>query len=277
MTELRERPSDAEIDAWVANVRGPVLAHAVPRRWWKVKRSLVVGSVVGAVAAGGLAYAAVERTRTAEPPTTVKGDSVVEIGRPGPDDKWLNVSVSFRCEKGERISVSAGSNELMESGCPKNGTVTYGERGMIGSRPVSEIRETELVVRSNLTHHYAIEASFGPRAVTVGPGRLPPEGPDGKPKWDIPTYPVNEYGLTVGSRITINTPDSAWPDLMPTTYKGQEGYFRTADNQGWAGTSEEVTRQRRERREQGLEVGKKRYAWVYAADGKTRLGKKRVN
>lgn len=273
MTGLRERPSDAELDAWVAQARGPVLAHAVPRRWWKVKRSLVAGSLVGVVAAGGLAYAAVERTRTAEPPTTVKGDSVIEIGRPAPGDKWLNLSVVFRCEKGERISISAGSKELMESGCPKNGTVTYGERGMSGSKPASEIRASELMVHTSLTHHYAIEASFGPRPVTVGPGRLPPEGPDGKPQWDIPSYPVNEYGLTVGTRITINMPHSAWPDLMPTTYQGQVAYFRTADDLAMAGTLEEARRQMREQKRMGLKRGHKIYKFVYAADGKTRLGK----
>jgi hypothetical protein len=276
----RERPSEAEIAAWVADARRPALAHAVPRRWWRVRRSLVVGAVVGAVGAGGLAYAAVERARTSEapePPRTVKGDSVVQIGRPGPEDKWLNLSVWFRCEKGERISISSGGHEFMESGCPKNGTVSYGDRGMSGSKPIGEIRSTELVIRSTLSHQAAIEAAFGPRPVVPQFRGLPPEGPDSSLQWDLPTYPVNEYGLTVGSRITINTPDSAWPDLIPTTYRGKIAYFRTADTQGLAGTLEEARRQTRERREQGLDVGKKRYQWVYAADGRTRLGKIRVN
>ena len=278
MTGARERPTHAEIDAWVAGARGPVLRHAVPRRWWRVRRSLVAGAVVGVVAAGGIAYAAVERTRTVEPPKTVKGNSVIEIGTPAPGDKWLNISVWFRCEKGERISISAGANELMESGCPKNGTVSYGDRGMTGSKPVGEIHATQLVVRSTITHQFAIDASFGPRAVTTVLHGLPPEDTDGTLQWDIPEYPVNEYGLTVGSRITMNTPSSAWPDLMPVTFRGEQGYFRKIDSIGQEpGTPEEARRQKQERREQGLEVGKKRYQWVYAADGKTRLGKMRVN
>jgi hypothetical protein len=277
MTGLRERPTDGEIEAWVAHARGPVLAHAVSRRWWRVRRSLVAGAVVGAVAAGGIAYAAVERTRTPEPPKTVRGDSVIEIGEPAPGDKWLNISVWFRCEKGERISISAGAEELMESGCPKNGTVSYGDRGMSGSEPISRIRDTELVVRSTLSHQFALDARFGPRAVSTSLHGLPPEGPDGELQWDLPNYPVNEYGLTVGSRITINTPASAYPDLMPTTLRRKPAYFRTADVQGMPNTIDEMRRQDRERREQGLVVGKKRYAWVYAADGITKLGKKRIN
>jgi hypothetical protein len=278
MTGLRERPTDGEIGAWVADARGPVLAHAVPRRWWRVRRSLVAGAVVGVVAAGGIAYAAVERTRTPEPPATVTGDSVIEIGRPAPGDKWLNISVWFRCEKGERISISVGANELMESGCPKNGTVSYGDRGMTSSKPVGDIHGTQLVVRSTITHRFAIDASFGPRPVPTVLHGLPPESADGELQWDIPEYPVNEHGLTVGSRITMNTPSSAWPDLIPVNFRGREGYFRKIDLLAQEpGTPEEARRQKQERREQGLEVGKKRYQWVYAADGKTRLGRMRIN
>jgi hypothetical protein len=107
MTTRRERPSDTEVDLWVRDVRPHVLAHVGSRRWWRrLSRPTVALGVVGIVAAGGIAYAAVEQTRTDEAlPEIRRGSSVVEIGRPGARDKWLTISVTYRCTKGETISV----------------------------------------------------------------------------------------------------------------------------------------------------------------------------
>jgi hypothetical protein len=89
----------------------------------------------------------------------------------------------------------------------------------------------------------------------------------------MPDYPVNEYGLTVGTRNT-RTPEADWPDLVPVTFHGKEAYFIKSDmvNQ-MAGNPEEAVRQMKERRKLGLDVDGKIYQFVYAADGKTRLGK----
>lgn len=278
MTDLRERPSEAQVDAWVAAARPVVLENAARRHWWRrLSRPTVVLSVVGAVAAGGIAYSAVERTRTGAAPELFTGDSVLEIGAPGPDDKWLNISVRFRCERGERISIRAGAQELMESGCPKNGTDSYGSRGMSGSEPRADIHVTKLIVKSTISHDYRITAEWGPRAVSQRMMALPPVGADGQPQWKIPTYRVNEYGLTVGDHFYMDQPEETYPDLLPTRFKGRVAYFRMKDSLQDANTLEEIERQARERREQGLDVGGKRYRWVYAADGETRLGKVRVD
>ena len=274
MTTMRERPSDTEVATWVVDARSPVLAHAHARGWWRrLSRPLVVGSFVGAVAAGGIAYAAVERTRTAEAPPVFTGDTTVEIGAPGPSDAWLNISVVFRCDKGDRISISDDVRQLMESGCPKNGTVTYGERGMFKSEPVSEVVGTRLRVKSTISRVYRIKARWGPRAQDGTVSALPPDGADGKPAFDLPTYPVNEYGLTVGDRITINQPEEAYPDLQPTTYRGKVAYFRTADQSQMAGNPAEAVRMMKERERLGLHVDGKIYQFVYEADGKTVLDK----
>ncbi|MET0929914.1 MAG: hypothetical protein ABWX74_10360 [Aeromicrobium sp.] len=89
MTGLRERPTEAEIDAWVSDVRGPVLARAVPRQRRRLRRSLIAGAVAGAVAAGGIAYAAVELIEPGRPQDAVDPDFMrardrVRGIRPGP-------------------------------------------------------------------------------------------------------------------------------------------------------------------------------------------------
>lgn len=279
MTGRRERPTDAEIGAWVADVRGPVLSHAVPRRrWWRLSRPLVVGSVVGAVAAGGIAYAAVERTRAGVVPEIRSGNSVVEIGKPAVGDRFLNLSMTYRCRKGEKISVRDATHELMSGGCSADtGEAGLVSRGLSGSRPVEEIHGTKLTVTSDISREYRVDATWGPRASMPVAQALPEIGPDGRATWDVPRYRVNEFGLTVGNRMTMNTPESAWPDLIPTTYRGEQAYFRKQDMLGeMAGNPEEAVRQMRERREQGLDIDGELYQFVYAADGRTRLGKVHV-
>lgn len=280
MTQMRQRPSELDIDAWVAQARPHVVARATSRRWWRrLSRPTVALGVAGMVAAGGIAYAAVERTRPSEPlPEIRRGSSVVEIGRPGPGDKWLNVSVTYRCKKGERILVRDETHELMSGDCLEDSTeVGVTSRGVSGSRRADEIHGTQLTVTTDISREYRVDATWGPRASMPMARAMPSVGPDGTANWDVPTYPVNEYGLTVGNRVTVNTPESAWPDLMPTTYKGHEAYFRTKDSLGqMAGTPEEAVREMRERKQQGLNVDGKLYQFVYAADGRTRLGKKYV-
>lgn len=282
MTGLRERPSDVEIDAWVANVRGPVLAHAVPRRWWKVKRTLVVGSVVGAVAAGGLAYAAVERTRTAEPPITVTGDSVVEIGKPAPGDKWLNVSVSYRCKPGEGFDLRDEGRRLVWANCDLQSfpdendptKIVPGPGGIQKSIPIEDVRGTDLVLKSTLTDAAIVKAEFAPTSAMSGPEAVPPSGADGKPAWVMPTYPVNEFGLTVGS-IRMEVPESAYPDLIPFKLEGREVYvlkrtyiLKLPMGRGEPISREEIDRSRGIRRDaQGREQFE-----AYEADGKTFAG-----
>ena len=277
MTSMRERPSEAGIDAWVAAVRPHVMAHVGVRRWWRrLARPSVALGVAGMVAAGGIAYAAVEQTRTGGPlPEIRSGSSVVEIGEPGPGDRFLNISVTYRCKKGETISVRDDTHELMSGHCREDtGEAGLVSRGVSGSRPADEIHGTRLAVVSDISREYRVDATWGPRQSMPLAQALPEVGPDGTATWDAPRYPVNTYGLTVGDGISVNTPESAWPDLIRTTYEGKVAYFRKQDMRGEvAGTPEEAVRQMQERKDRGLDVDGKLYQFVYAADGRTRLGK----
>ncbi len=281
MTGFRERPSDAEVAAWVSSVRGPVLAHTAARRWWKVKRSLVVGSVVGAVAVGGLAYATSEHTRTPEPPATVQGDSVIEIGRPALGDKWLNLSISYRCKPGEGFDLRDDGRRLAWADCdlqsfPDEDDPTKlipGPGGIQKSVPVEEVRGTKLILESTLTDAAIVKAEFGSTSAMSRPEAVPPNGPDGEPDWVIPTYPVNEYGLTVG-QILMDVPESAFPDLIPFELDGREVYVlkRTfiieLPARPGEFSMEQIDRHRGIRRDgRGREQFK-----AYKADGKTLAG-----
>lgn len=283
MTELRrERPTDADLANVVAGSRVRVMSEVSSRRaWWRrLSRSTIALGVVGTVAAGGIAYAAVERTAD-QPPETHTGPSVVEIGTPGPGDKWLNVSVVYRCRPGESFALRDATSELLSAECDresdpeqvdpvKGGVRSHGIRKSVRA---GQVHGTTLRVVGDLSSNYRITASWGPRAVMEPAEVLPPTGSDGKPEWDIPDYTVNEYGLTVG-RPTINTPESAYPDLFPVTFKGNEAYILKRDMLGEdAGNPKEALRQMKERRRMGLDVHGRIYQFVYAADGKTRLGK----
>ncbi|KAA1395416.1 hypothetical protein [Aeromicrobium ginsengisoli] len=276
MTEQRLRPDDAEIAAMVAGVRPVVLRHAASRRWWRrLSRPAVLASVAGAVAVGGMAYAAVERT-TGSAPETHTGDSVLSIGKPGPKDNWLNVSVTYRCAPGESFELRDAKKEIFSRDCGTESSSEGddGRRGMLKSIPVDEVNGTRLVMTSDFSHDYRLTATFGPRAAMAQANVLPPTGPDGKPAWDIPDYTVNEYGLTVGAP-RVSTPESAYPDLYPVQFEGREAYILKKDMLGEvAGNPTEAVRQMKERRRLGLIDAKGNvYQFVYAADGKTRLGK----
>lgn len=170
MTSMRERPSDAEVDAWVAQARPHVMAHARSRRWWRrLSRPTVALGVVGLVAAGGIAYAAVEQTRAGQAlPEIRRGSSVVEIGHPGPGDKWLNLSVTYRCKKGQTISVRDDTHELMAGNCPEGGGA-LGSSGTSLSVPVDEIRGTRLTVSSDISHGYGLNAVWARSLPSVSP------------------------------------------------------------------------------------------------------------
>lgn len=276
-----ERPSDSELEAMVARARVAVMSGVASRRglWRRLSRPTVALGVVGVVAAGGIAYAAVDRSASV-PPEAHMGPSAVEIGTPGPGDKWLNVSLSFRCEPGESFVLRDDRSTIFSYECGDESTVAesdgrgIGGRGVADSVPADEVHGTRLVMSSDLSNNYVITATWGPRALIEMDVVLPEDGPDGKPDWEMPAYRVNEYGLTVGVP-TIRTPQSAWPDLYPVTFKGQEAYFIKADMvDAIPGTPEEAKRRSEERRRLGLDVDGKSYQFVYAADGKTRLGKK---
>lgn len=232
----------------------------------------------GVIAAGGIAYAAVELP-TAVVPEAAKGSSVVEIGNPGRTDKWLNVSVTYRCVKGEKFVLRDDVKELLSATCDRTdqSTVEGGGTdggGLMKSFRLREIRGSRLVMTSNLTQNYVVSAVWGERALLNGIDPLPADGPDGKPGWKFPNYEVNEYGLTVGP-IYADSPQEAWPDLWPVSYKGEDAYFLTSEMRDpIGGTSAEQRKLDRERKRLGLDVDGKTYQFVYAADGKTRLGKK---
>lgn len=282
MNQQRVRPSDAEIAAMVARVRPEVLHNASSGRWrsrWS--RPAIVASFVSAVAVGGVAYAAVERA-TDEPPETHTGDSVLVIGEPGAKDKWLNISLTYRCRAGESYVLRDDTAKVMSGDCgreteldridPTEGGVR--SRGVRKSVPVDEVHGTELRFESDLSSRYRLTATWGPRALMEPADTLPADGADGKPAWDIPDYEVNEYGLTVGAP-RINTPESAYPDLFPVRFEGREAYILKKDMLGEdAGNPAEAVRQMKEQRRLGLiDARGNIYRFVYAADGKTRLGK----
>lgn len=278
MTTVRERPSEAEIAEWVAVVRPRVLARAGRGGWLRrLRPPLVAGAVVGAVAAGGLAYAAVEHTRAPGPAPEIRhGSSVVEIGRPAAGDRWLNLSMTYRCREGERFSLRDGRHELMAGRCRDGDGRDVTSRGIAKSVPSDEIRGARLSVVSDLSREYRVDAAWGPRRSMPIAQAMPSVGPDGVAAWDLPRYPVNEYGLTVGDTYTINTPESARPDLLRTTYRGRVAYFKTSEDTAMVGSPEEAVRQMQERRALGLDVHGRLYRFVYAADGTTRLGKVHV-
>jgi hypothetical protein len=278
MTTMRERPSETEIESWVAAVRPHVVARAGRRGWLRrLRPPLVAGAVVGAVAVGGLAYAAVERTRgPGAVPEIRHGASVVEIGAPAAGDRWLNLSMTYRCREGERFSVRDDRHELVAGRCEDSDGRGVTSRGISRSVPADEVRGTRLSVVSDLSREYRVDATWGPRRSMPRAQAMPSVGPDGVAAWDLPRYRVNQYGLTVGDSYTINTPESARPDLLRTTYRGRVAYFRTSEEMAMPGSPEEAVRQTEERRALGLDVDGRLYRFVYAADGKTRLGKVHV-
>lgn len=282
MTRFRERPSDTEIQNWVTEARASVLAHATQRRWWRrLSRPTVAASAMGAVLVGGIAYAAVERTRTPESPELHSGNAVFEIGAPGPGDKWLNVSMTYRCRPGEKFELKDDASVIMWADCDEQSfpdendptKIKPGPGGLSTSIPVNEVTGTELVVTGTLTDNYVVHAEYGPTTAAEQAPMLPPSDGEGKPTWVIPTYPVNEYGLTVG-QIREGVPEFAYPDLIPVTYRGKTAYLlresfiirESGRPGGWSPAEEDRRRGQRWGKDGTL------YQRVYAADGRTFLG-----
>src|SRR4051794_38671153 len=179
----RERPTDADLANLVARSRVLVMSEVSSRRaWWRrLSRSTVALGVVGTVAAGGIAYAAVERTAE-PPPETHTGPSVVEIGKPGPGDKWLNVSVSFRCEPSESFVLRDAMSKIFSYNChheSTSGDPGLGGRGVMKSVPVGDVHGMRLVMTSDLSSNYLVTATWGPRASMLEQGALPDDGRDG--------------------------------------------------------------------------------------------------
>ena len=170
MTTSRQRPSDAEVEAWVAQVRPHVTAHAASRRWWRrLSRPTVALGVVAMVAAGGIAYATVsDVTRTAEAPETIRGDSAIEIGLPAPGDRWLTISVTYRCGRGGRFAVRDDTHELLSGGCPEDGVVG-GHQGVSTSVPADEVDGTRLTVTSDDIRGYQADAFWVQAPPPVSP------------------------------------------------------------------------------------------------------------
>lgn len=202
--------------------------HARRERRWKDLLELREESLAADPVDGD---AAVERTRTPEPPPTVTGDSVIEIGRPAPGDKWLNLAISYRCKPGEGFDLRDGGRRVAWADCdlqsfPDEDDSTKlvpGPGGIQKSIPVGDVRGTALVLENTLTDAVIVKAEFAPTSAMSSPEQLPANGPDGKPEWVIPTYPVNKFGLTVGN-IRVDVPESAYPDLIPFELDGREVY-----------------------------------------------------
>jgi hypothetical protein len=235
MNDLRERPTAAETEAWVAHVRPVVMSRVSGRRRWRrLARPTVALSVVGAVAVGGIAYAAVERTKTPEAPPAVRGNDVIAIGRPGPDDRWLNLSISYRCKPGQGFELRDDRHVLAGATCDQQmfpdeddpTKLTEGPGGIQKSVPISKVFGTELTLKSTLTVDVVVSATYGPTTNGRSPVQLPKADSDGRLQWKLPTYRVNEFGLTVG-KILADVPESAYPDLVPYELDGREVYVRS--------------------------------------------------
>jgi hypothetical protein len=159
----RPLPTDTDMAGVVLGARAVVMAEVSSRRaWWRrLSRSTVIVGAVGAVAAGGIAYAAVERTAD-QPPETHKGSSAVEIGTPATGDKWLNVSVSFRCEPGESFVLRDAKSKIFSYNCGHESTSSQAGlagRGLMKSIPVHKVRGTRLVMTSDLSSNYLVTAT----------------------------------------------------------------------------------------------------------------------
>lgn len=300
----RTPPDDATFATALAETRGTVL-RAARRR--PARRFLPF--VAGAVVAAGVGGGAVAIIRTDVVPETPVGDSIVRIGSPAPGDRWLNLSVAFSCVGGGRLRVLDGSTELVAIDCDRdfaedtdeetsapddggNGHSPSGagdgshppqavrapsratNRGMSKAVPVTDVTSDRLVVESTLDRRYLVQAVFSPTSQTALSWGVPTDGPDGTPDWQTPSWPVNEHGLTVGMP-SVGAPPGVVPDLVPTWFEGRRAYFRGSDYLGTVVLDLDEAREqvRRDREEGLLDDDGTIYRWVYAADGRTRLGK----
>lgn len=295
------RPSEADFDDMVAHthttMRRAMRSESLP--WWRKLSRLttVVGALVATGAVAGGAYAATQLFTPSPPPAVHTGSTVVKLDTPAPDDKWLNVQMAYTCKPGERFTLRDGDRVIFDENCDANhystdesmagsGTSSdsaassdqgaangRAQRGISKSIPIAEVNGAKLVLDSTLSRDYRIVAVFSPTAEMtrlVLPGRKP----DGQTDWATPDYTINEYGLTVG-QPKINTPEDQWPDLYPITFQGREAFLLGADMMGrLAMTPEQAIKEKDRRRREGLIDDKGNlYNKVYAADGKTVLGK----
>lgn len=298
--QVRDRPSDAEFDDMVTRGHTKIrqALRLESRPWWRRLSRLTTVSVVvvaAGVAAGG-AYAATQLL-TPSPPPVFTGNTVVKLDAPAPGDKWLNVQIAYSCRPGEHFTLKYGEQTIFDEDCdagyystdesmsgtppgsdpggmrPKAAGPGRGERGISKSLPMGDVHGRKLTMDSTLTNNYRIDATFGPTA-TLKQLVLPGQRADGSIDWATPDYKVNKYGLTVGVP-KINTPEDQWPDLYPVNFQGREAYFLSKDmNQPeLTNPAEARANTDRQRREGLIDDKGNMYTRVYAADGKTVLGK----
>lgn len=269
----QDRPSDAEFDQMIAHsydqLRQSIRDEARP--WWRrMSRFTVIASIVVAGGVAGGAYAATQALFPPPPEVIAGGNSVVH----------LDVGMAYTCKPGEHFTLKSGDSVIFDEDCDAMYYDTDEEtpdgrapRGVAKSIPIGDVEGRTLTMDSNLSRDYRIEATFSPieeMQTLVLPGR----GSDGKVDWATPDYKVNEYGLTVGVP-RINTPEDQWPDLYPVMFEGREAYFLGKEvNEPIPLSREGRRKQHEERLRLGLidEKGNT-YRRVYAADGKTVLGK----
>lgn len=302
-SQTRRWPSDAEFDEMVAGVHRKILQtqQVESRPWWKKWSRLTTATVI-VVCAGGVAGGAYAATQllASTPPPVFNGNTVVTLDAPAAGDKWLNVQIAYTCRPGEHFTLKNGKQTIFDEDCdaghystdksmsveqPKSGGGTpsglpvgqgSAQRGLYKSLLIDDVDGDTLRMTSTLTRDYRIAAAFGPTAAMkqlVLPGRRA----DGAVDWATPDYTVNEYGLTVGLP-KINTPEDQWPDLYPVTFRGREGYFLGRDmrSQQLVDPSEAKAHREKRRRDGLIDDKGNLYAKVYAADGKTVLGKQLV-
>jgi hypothetical protein len=294
---LQDRPSEVDFDAMVTRVHATIrrTVRAESRPWWRrlSRLTTVAVAVVATGAVAGGAYAATQLFTPSPPPAVLTGDNVIKLDKPAPEDKWLNVQMVYTCKPGEHFTLRDGERVIFDQRCrsesrshdestadPKSAaspdsSVVSGraDRGIALSIPIEEVNGRQLVLDSTLSRDYRIEAVFSPTAEMkhlVLPGRRA----DGQTDWATPDYTVNSFGLTVG-QLNINTPEGQGPDLIPITFKGREAYILGEDwSKPWPMNPEQAVKdQERQRREGLLDDKGNIYSKVYAADGKTVLGK----
>lgn len=284
MTDLvQDRPSDAEFDQMIARshiqLRQSIGEGARP--WWRrMSRFTVIASIVVAGGVAGGAYAATQALFPPPPEVIAGGDSVVHLDKPAPGDKWLNVGIAYTCKPGEHFTLRNADTVIFDEDCDamyysdsEEGPDGRAARGISKSIPIAEVDGRTLTMDSSLTRDYRIKATFGPIEV-LQQITLPGRGADGKVDWATPDYEVNEYGLTVGTP-KMNTPEDQWPDLYPVLFEGREAYFLGKDmNRAQPTNPAGAVKYMDDMRREGLIDDKGNiFAKVYAADGKTVLGK----
>jgi|GEM_PF-6952185 len=293
-----DRPTDAEFDRLITSAGRTVLRAVSERRrpWWRrmsrlgvaATAVLVVGGVAGAAVAAKSLFDATPQVET--------GSTSFTLDEPSPADRWLNVQMQYTCSPGEHFTVTVGDDVVFDESCDAmyydpipnqpelaadqtdQGPVPTphppgADRGLFKSIPIGDVSGRTVKVDSTLSHDYRVEAVFSPTSemsMLVLPGRRD----DGNVDWATPDYVVNEYGLTVGVP-RLNTPENQWPDLYPVRFEGRTGYLLGSEMHGGliVDRDERIEIERQRRRDGLIDAKGNVYQRVYAADGKTVLGK----